>query len=152
MLRPAAESVFVRLLGDLVADSHSYIAVCIAGVLFFNQLFVRGSSTADGLNLKVRRISQFGIKGYANLIPIANLTFGLIVGPQLSTFQVTKVADVVDRVIRADDSQRILAPGGKLHSARKQDIEHDIVTFIRFTPHAKVFRELIAERAVFMPF
>jgi len=36
MLRPAAESELVRLLGDVVAYPHFYIAICITGVLFFD--------------------------------------------------------------------------------------------------------------------
>ena len=62
MLRPATESVFVRLLGDLVADSDSYIAVWIAGLLLLDQQLSRGSNTADRLKSKVRRIPQVGIK------------------------------------------------------------------------------------------
>jgi hypothetical protein len=37
VLRPAAEPVIVRLSGDLVADPDFYIAICIAGALFFDQ-------------------------------------------------------------------------------------------------------------------
>jgi len=38
VLRPPAESVIIRLLSDLVPDPDSHIAICIAGVLFFDQV------------------------------------------------------------------------------------------------------------------
>ena len=53
-----------------------------------------------------------------------------------------------ERTIRSGSSPL----GGSFTPRGKMTSKTHIAAVIRFTPHAKVLRELIAERAVFMPF
>src|ERR1035438_1863150 len=107
-----------------------------------------GRVAANWLIGEIGRTVQPRIEGYQNLVPIADLTFGLIVGAELGAFQVTEVADIVDWAVGANDAQRLLAARGKFHAAREDYVKDYVAAIIGFTPNAKVFCELIAERAI----
>src|SRR5215470_6938677 len=116
---PAGQPVFVAMFAPLVADLDAHFTVGIAGVLFFHPQVARRQVAADRLIRKVHGIPQVGIEGYANLIPVADLPFRLIVDTQLSTFEVTKVTDVMHRLIGAHNAQGFLASGRKSGTAGK---------------------------------
>src|SRR5271165_5034623 len=150
VLRPVPEAVFLGVFRGLFADPDFQVAIRIASVLFFDHAAFSPSKTTDGLISKVRGIPQVGVEGYANFIPVADLTLRLIVRVQVRTFQIAKMADVVYRAIGANDPQWFLAPAGKLHAARKDDIKYHVAALIRFTPNAEILGELVPKSALFM--
>ncbi len=71
----------------------------VAGVTLFDELIGTGGKVLDRYAFERAHVGQRGIEGKQNLIPYGDVAGGLPVFVHVAGFEITEVAEVMDRTI-----------------------------------------------------